>query len=71
MAKIADKNSEKRKNIKNYKNRQLRQAWTPELTSISESLNYWYGLWLKSKKLDIEAEENIGFIELDLNLYRK
>jgi hypothetical protein len=60
-ARLADKNSEKQINIKNYLNKQKKRIWNPELANISKEMNFWYSKWLISNKLDEEASKNYKF----------
>jgi hypothetical protein len=61
LLQAADKNSQKQINKKNYKYKQKKKIWTPELIAISNELNFWYGSWLISNKREIEAYKNYKF----------
>jgi hypothetical protein len=39
-ARLADKNSQKQKNIYNYKKKQMIRIWSPELANISTQMNF-------------------------------
>jgi hypothetical protein len=70
-ARLADKNSQKQKNIYNYKKKQMIRIWTPELANISTQMNFWYSQWLISNKANVEANKNYKFYKQKFKIVQK
>jgi hypothetical protein len=68
---IADKNSDKKKNIKKSKYRQMKKACIPQLANISVQMNYWYSMWLLSYKTDTQANINYKFYKNRFKMVEK